>query len=76
MDELLPRINYLAKKAKAEGLSEEEKLEQAALRKKYLEEFKQNFNQVLLNTKVIDPKGRDITPKKLKAAKKKAKKNK
>ena len=39
MDELIKRINELYAKSKNEGLSEEEKTEQAELRKKYIESF-------------------------------------
>mgnify|MGYP003304079854 CR=1 FL=1 len=38
-EEKIARINELYKKSKAEGLSEEEKAEQAALRQEYEEYF-------------------------------------
>lgn len=74
MVELLNKINHLARKAKAEGLSDAEKVEQAKLRKLYIENFKAGFKNDLLNLKVIDPMGQDVTPEKLKKAKN-AKKN-
>ena len=43
MEKLLKRINELAKKSREQGLSEEEKAEQAALRKEYLEEFRRTL---------------------------------
>ena len=58
----LDRINVLARKAKAEGLTEEEKAEQAALRREYLEEFRASFRAQLDNTVVQYPDG---TKKKL-----------
>ena len=39
----LDRINELAKKAKTEGLTEEEKEEQEQLRKEYIAKFRENF---------------------------------
>ncbi len=74
MVELLNKINHLARKAKAEGLSDAEKVEQAKLRKLYIENFKAGFKNDLLNLKVIDPMGQDVTPEKLKKAQN-AKKN-
>ena len=74
MVELLNKINHLARKAKAEGLSDPEKVEQAKLRKLYIENFKAGFKNDLLNLKVIDPMGQDVTPEKLKKAQN-AKKN-
>ena len=71
MDTLIQRINALAAKQKADELSPEEKVEQAQLRQEYLKIFRGNFKQVLTNTKVVDPKGKDITPSRLKKAKKK-----
>lgn len=55
--EKLDRINYLARKAKAEGLSEEELLEQNALRREYIEAYKQSLRAQLDNTVVVRPDG-------------------
>ena len=66
MEKLLNRINELARKAKtADGLTETEKIEQKELRQQYLRSFRSSFDDILLNSKVVDPKGNDITPKKL-----------
>lgn len=43
IDELIIRINYLYKKSKEEGLSDEEKKEQELLRRKYIDNVKGNF---------------------------------
>ncbi len=69
-DELIQEINALAHKSKAVGLTEEEKERQHALRQEYLRLFRSGFEQQLKGIKVIDPQGRDVTPKKLKKAKK------
>ena len=45
----IERINELAKKSKAEGLTNEERNEQAILRKEYLETIKANFRATLDN---------------------------
>ena len=44
MDEKIARINALAHKAKAEGLTDEEKEEQAQLRRDYIDSVKANLN--------------------------------
>lgn len=44
------RINELARKRKAEGLSQEEITEHEALRRLYLDEFRENMRQTLDNT--------------------------
>ncbi len=62
----LKRINELAKKAKTEGLSKAEKEEQKMLRERYLKRFRQAFEKQLLGLTVIDKKGNDVTPKKIK----------
>lgn len=66
MDALIKRINELASKQKAGSLTEEEKAEQKELRQTYLKQFRSNFKEVLLNTKVEDPEGNDVTPQKVK----------
>lgn len=43
----IQRINELAHKKKTSGLTEEEKAEQAALRKEYLESIRANFRATL-----------------------------
>ncbi len=55
--EKIDRINALARKAKAEGLSEEEKAEQAVLRREYIDSFKQSLVGQLENTYVLRPDG-------------------
>lgn len=69
MIESLPRINELARIAKERELTPEEIEEWDRLRKEYLKEFREGFRQQLLNTKVVDEEGNDITPEKLKKAK-------
>lgn len=66
MKDLIKRINELANKSKAEGLTEDEKEEQQKLRKEYIEIFRGNVKNTLMNVKVVDEEGRDVTPKKLK----------
>ncbi|WP_152658048.1 DUF896 domain-containing protein [Oceanobacillus sp. CFH 90083] len=61
----LDRINALANKAKNEGLTEEEKNEQQALRKEYLANVRGSFKNHLKGMTVIDPEGNDVTPQKL-----------
>ena len=53
----LERINELARKSKAEGLTEEEKLEQAQLRAEYIAEFRAQFTGILDNTYIQRPDG-------------------
>lgn len=65
MKELLKRINELARKSKSVGLSEEEKEEQNKLRQEYIQNFRGNFKETLMNVKVVDQMGNDITPEKL-----------
>lgn len=50
---LIDRINFLANKSKNGGLSEEEKNEQAELRKEYLRLFKEGFRQRLESIKIV-----------------------
>lgn len=48
------RINELAKKAKEEGLSDAEKLEQKALREEYIAAVRRNFKATLESIKFTD----------------------
>lgn len=66
----IERINELARKAKtAEGLTEEEKTEQAVLRRAYIDSVVGNLKGQLDNTVIVDEKGRR---RKLKAKKEEA----
>ena len=56
-EELIRRINALAKKSREEGLTDEEKEEQAQLRKAYIEEFRQGMLGTLDNVYIVDEKG-------------------
>lgn len=53
----IDRINELAKKMKAEGLTEEEKAEQAVLRREYIDSFKRSLTGQLDNMYIVDEKG-------------------
>ena len=57
MDEVIARINVLAKKAKAEGLTEEELQERDRLRRIYIDSVKANLVGHLENTYVVHPDG-------------------
>ncbi|WP_082760015.1 DUF896 domain-containing protein [Abyssisolibacter fermentans] len=52
--EMLNRINALAHKSKNEGLTEDEKKEQAKLRKDYLKEFRKNFKKQIESIQITD----------------------
>ena len=62
MDEVIARINVLAKKAKAEGLTPEELAERDKLRRIYIDSVKANLVSQLENTYILEPDG---TKKKL-----------
>lgn len=53
----LERINFLAKKSRTEGLSEEEKAEQTQLRNEYREAFRRSLSAQLENTYIVEPDG-------------------
>jgi uncharacterized protein YnzC (UPF0291/DUF896 family) len=55
--EQIERINELARKKKAEGLTEEELAEQAALRAQYLKEFRANMEATLQAVRVEQEDG-------------------
>lgn len=56
--EKIQRINELAKKSKTDGLSDEEKAEQASLRAEYLAAIRRNFKAQLDSIEYIDNSGR------------------
>ncbi|MBU8907392.1 DUF896 domain-containing protein [Desertibacillus haloalkaliphilus] len=68
--EKLARINELAKRSKTTGLTKEETKEQQKLRQEYIKAFRGSFENQLHSVKVVDEKGNDVTPSKLKASKK------
>ena len=55
--EKIDRINALARKAQAEGLSPEETAERDALRKEYVAAVRANLTAQLDNTWIVDEKG-------------------
>lgn len=59
----IDRINFLARKSREEGLSEEEKQEQAVLRREYIDSYKRSLEIQLNNTTILYEDG---TKKKLK----------
>lgn len=73
MKELIQKINELANKSKTVGLTEIEKEEQQKLRQEYLRVFRGNMKETLMNVKVVDEEGKDVTPEKLKMEQKKPK---
>ncbi len=57
MEQLVKRINELAAKAKAQGLSDEEKSERAELRQEYIRRFRQGMENTMSNVYIVDEKG-------------------
>ena len=57
MDEVIARINALAKKAKAEGLTPEEITERDQLRRVYIDSVKASLVGHLENTYIVEPDG-------------------
>ncbi len=53
----IDRINVLARKAKAEGLTPEETAERDALRKEYVAAVRASLTAQLDNTWIVDEKG-------------------
>ncbi|GIP32633.1 DUF896 domain-containing protein [Paenibacillus sp. J2TS4] len=54
MEETIKRINELARKAKAEGLTDEELEERNELRKEYIHAFKRSLKSQLDNIKYVE----------------------
>ncbi len=57
MDEVIARINELARKAKAEGLTPEETAERDRLRRIYIDSVKASLVGQLENTYIVEPDG-------------------
>ena len=57
MNKVIERINELAKKAKTEGLSEEELAERDQLRRIYIDSVKSSLTGQLENTYIVYPDG-------------------
>jgi len=62
----LDRINVLARKQRAEGLTDEEKKEQKGLREEYIKAFRSGMRNSIEGMKIVDEEGNDLTPNKLK----------
>lgn len=58
MNEVIARINELAKKAKTVGLTDEEIVERDKLRRIYIDSVKANLVGQLENTYIVGPDGK------------------
>lgn len=56
-EEKIARINELARKSKAEGLTEEEKQEQVILRQEFIANVRNNLKAQLDNIDLVDSDG-------------------
>lgn len=57
-DQKLQRINELARKSKAEGLTASEREEQAELRREYIEAVRRNLRGQLDNIDIVNKDGK------------------
>lgn len=64
--DLLKRINELAHKNKAEGLTDAEKQERQQLREQYLQNFREAFRSNIELMQLYDKSGKEVTPEKIK----------
>ena len=67
--EKLSRINELSKLAKEGKLTEELAKARTTVRKEYLDVFRTTMRDTIEHVKVVDEKGNDVTPEKLKQVK-------
>ena len=72
MDQVIARINELAKKAKTDGLTDEELMERDKLRRIYIDNVKASLIGQLDNTYIVQPDG---SKNKLNKKRQKKKKN-
>lgn len=56
----IDRINELARKQREVGLTEQEKEEQATLRKEYIASWRKSVEQTLDNTYIVDKDGNKV----------------
>ena len=56
-EELLSRINELARKSRVEGLTEEEKAEQSELIQQYIKGFRKGCENTMNNVYIMDKDG-------------------
>ncbi len=56
-EQMIARINELAHKSKKEGLTEEEKAEQAVLRRKYIDNVKASVRAQMMNVEILEKDG-------------------
>ena len=68
---LIKRINELAHKAKAEGLTDLEIIERKELRQKYLKRFRAGFKSQVEMMRIFDKSGKEVTPEKVKKVQRK-----
>ncbi|PPE06319.1 hypothetical protein MCORR_v1c06240 [Mesoplasma corruscae] len=66
MSEIIANINELAAIKKSRELTKEENIFREALKRVYISNFRAGLEQQILNTKVVNKKGEDITPEKIK----------
>ncbi|MFD1471157.1 DUF896 domain-containing protein [Companilactobacillus mishanensis] len=64
-ESLVQKLNALAKKAKEGTITKEEEEEQRALRKKYLQNFREGFKSQIETMRVFDKSGKEVTPEKV-----------
>lgn len=55
--EKIARLNALAQKSRIQGLTEQEKAEQAALRREYIDAMKRSLKAQLDSTVLVEPDG-------------------
>lgn len=62
--EQIARINELARKSKAEGLTDAEKAEQQELRRQYIQGIRADLTATLQNVSIADEQGNTVRLKK------------
>lgn len=65
-DEMIQRINFLANKSREDGLTDEEKQEQAKLRQEYIRMFRQGVENTMNNVYIVDENGNETKIRKKK----------